>query len=162
MWNALSGAQPSRPLWKRSPPRHVSPAPGPETQPPSVPCARYMSATVFICWHLQQVLGTLNNKWHTDALLETSTWVRARRSLKPDTLTLCAPFGPFFSFPYHTITHVPTGNVRNGKCCMPHWPNNWTMVPEKLSSFMVPFILLHSTLNKTTGTPWAGSSLEKT
>lgn len=104
-------------------------------------CARYVSASVFIFWHLEQVLETLNNKWHTDTLLETSTWAGARHSLKPDTLTLYALFGPFLSFPYHTITHVPTGNVRNGKCSMPHWPNNWTMVPAKLSSFMVPFIL---------------------
>lgn len=151
MWNASSGA------WESDAARTMLA----ETQPPSALCARYVSASGFVFWHLEQVLETLNNKWHADTLLERSTWAGARHSLKPDTLTLHALFAPFFSFPYHTITHVPTGNVRNGKCSMPHWPNNWTMVPEKLSSFMVPFILLHSTLNKTTGTPWSASSLEK-
>lgn len=145
MWNASFGARPGRPLWKRFPPRHVSERrawnPTSICAATAALCARYVSASVFIFWHLEQVLETLNNKWHTDTLLETSTWARARHSLKPDTLTLCALFGPFFSFPYHTITHVPTGNVRNGKCSMPHWPNNWTMVPAKLSSFMLPFIL---------------------
>lgn len=147
MWNASSGARPGRPLWKRSPSRHVSQRRGVKSSPicaaaAAARCARCGSASVFIFWHLEQVLETPNNKWHTDTLLETSTWAGARHSLRPDTLTLWALFGPFFSFPYHTITHVPTGNVRNGKCSMPHWPNNWTMVPEKLSSFMVPFILL--------------------
>lgn len=122
------------------------PTPERETQPRICAaaisfCARYVSASVFIFWHLEQVLATLNNKWHTGTSLEMSTWTVAWHSLNPDTFTFCTLFSTFLSFPYHTITHVPTGNVRNGKYSMPHWPNNWTMIPAKLSSVLVPFIL---------------------
>lgn len=105
-------------------------------------CARYVSASVFIFWHLEQVLVTLNNKWHTGTLLGTSTWTGARHSLNPDAFARHALFSTFLSLLCHMITHVPTGDVRNGKYSKPHWPNNWIMILAKLSSSTVPFILV--------------------